>query len=71
MGFIVNTIILNINDVKLYKNTLIQAKKFRIKKNQLIIHSDNGYQYTSIFLCAQIFILYLTEYIYFKFKVLF
>ncbi len=49
-GLILSAIISKINDIKLYKETLIQAEKFRDNKNnQLIIHSDNGYQYTSIF----------------------
>ncbi len=43
-GLILSAIVSKINDVKLYKETLIQAEKFRDNKNQkLIIHSDNGY----------------------------
>lgn len=48
--FIVSAVISKVNDVKFYKDTLFEAEKFRTNNNnQLIIHSDNGYQYTSIF----------------------
>ncbi|WP_339030190.1 IS3 family transposase [Spiroplasma endosymbiont of Cantharis nigra] len=49
-GFIVGYKLSKINDIKIYRDTLINSTKYRndISKS-LIIHSDNGSQYTSFF----------------------
>ena len=46
-GFIVGYDISMRNDNKIYVNTLNIAKKYMTKNKNLIIHSDNGFQYTS------------------------
>lgn len=46
-GFIVGYDISIRNDNKIYINTLKMAKNYFIKNKNLIIHSDNGFQYTS------------------------
>ncbi|WP_100679268.1 DDE-type integrase/transposase/recombinase [Mesoplasma tabanidae] len=47
-GFIVGHTVSKINDNKIYKDTWKSAEKFHDSSKVKIIHSDNGYQYTSI-----------------------
>ncbi|WP_342275062.1 IS3 family transposase [Spiroplasma endosymbiont of Cantharis lateralis] len=48
-GFIVGYDISMRNDNKIYFRTLKMAEGYMLKNKNLIIHSDNGFQYTSIF----------------------
>lgn len=47
-GFIVGHKVSKVNDNKIYKDTWDIALKYHDKSKSKIIHSDNGFQYTSI-----------------------
>ncbi len=49
-GFIVGYKVSERNDSKLYINTWKAAQQYHDKSKPEIIHSDNGYQYTSIWI---------------------
>ncbi|WP_342268856.1 DDE-type integrase/transposase/recombinase [Spiroplasma endosymbiont of Aspidapion aeneum] len=49
-GFIVGYKVSERNDNKLYMDTWKEAQQYHDKSKPKIIHSDNGYQYTSIWI---------------------
>lgn len=49
-GFIVGHKLSKVNDNKIWKDTLENANQFRQINKKLVIHSDNGNQYTSIWM---------------------